>query len=536
MDYTTWERSNPNKRVLRNLVLSKDSPGASDILNIYDTIINDEGPVIALLENSPENHYFRAALVSNPDEMLPRLSYFLRSLMLTIFPGTTQSGNNRGARGPATAKKAIRIPGAFTKHFILVLASEPPGAFDVISPGYHDFIISVLELYLPLAELATVSLTPLRDLISRVLEMPREVCIIEKIVSETTGATIMKQLLENNSLIRQVFTDFSLRLFGSRLAKLITSCISSHGSAIEDVVLIWEKMENTHKNIEEQVLKIESGQRATVTVGRAPIYLSEAERELLDLARIAVPYNITTARHATQCLLERYKDQIRLMLSSFPCSTCKARLSGVIKTRYHDTRDPERGLDFENTNAPLGVFPIYLSDTAIRDLKSSRVDGSLPRILRTLQKLADGKWESEVELSVSSDKSRTRSEPVLRAAQWCPEGYVLWERGIGRAEGNSEEWTQIVKIIRIGSRSDMKATISAARKAQRTYTKEYRTAAAISIQNPAHPGTLIPKTFIGKSAVGLEVNNMTVFGLPSLSSKLAPSDALVLHKIFCTGM
>ncbi|KAF3170946.1 hypothetical protein TWF225_010685 [Orbilia oligospora] len=529
MDYGIRELPNSRNNLLHSLILSRDPPTANEVQRLYETLIKDEGPIKALLERSSENHHFRAALVTNPDEMLPKLSQFLRSIKFIVPHRNTQYAGTTGF-----ATEAIRIPDAFTRHVALVLIDEAPGTFDISSSGYHDFIFSVLEMYIPLAQFATASLNTLRDLISRILEMPREVCTIEKIVSEVTGATLLRDLLENNSLIHRVFTDVSLRLFGDRLAKLITGCIASHGSDIEDLVLGFESLGAIQKKIEEQALEIESKGQFTV-IGRIPIRLGEAEKEFLNLARIAIPYNITTAKHTIESLLGRCRDQIRMMLSSFPCSTCKARLFGVIKTRPDYTPRAERRRDFDDINAPLGVFPIYLSDTAMRDLKSSRVDGNFSKILRTLQKLADGMWESDTELSVSSSKSRARSESALRAARWCPEGYILWERGIGRVEESCEEWIQIVKIIRVGSQTDVKTAISAARKAQRTYSKEYRRAAAISIRNPARPGTLMPKKFIGKDAIGLEVNNAIIFGSSSSSRKLSPSDALILHKIFCTG-
>lgn len=515
------------------MILSRKEPGPHEYERIYEVLVDDEGPIVALLERSPQNHHFRSAFVASPDDMLPRLSHFLKCIRLSLLAQNTQSTNSVRGIGPAAANKLIRIPASFTKHLVLVLADEHPTIFDIGSAGYHDFILSVLDLYISLAGIATVSLVTLRDFVSKILEMPYRVRIIEKIVSETTGAALLTELLAKDSLVRQVFKEASLRLFGRRLTKLITSCIASHGSDIDDIVLVWEKMDALHKNIEEQVKSIESGARVT-TVGGAPIYLNEDEQELLKLARIVIPYNITTAQHTIQSLLERYRDQIRLMISSFPCSTCKAQLFGIIKARNEDIQSPEPQREFANINAPLGVFPIYLSDTAMRDLKSSRVDGTLSKILATLQKLADGMWESDPELSVSKDKSRARSEPVLRAARWRIDGYIIWERGVGRIEENSEEWIQIVKVIRIGSESDMKKILSDARKAQRTYTKAYRKAASICIKNPTRPGTLMPKRFTGEDAAGLEMNNAVVSGSSS-SKALSPGDALILHKIFCTG-
>ncbi|KAK6352318.1 hypothetical protein TWF730_009148 [Orbilia blumenaviensis] len=528
MDYGTREPSNSRRNLLHSLILSGDPPTANEVQNLYETLIKDEKPIKALLERSSENHHFRAAFVANPDEMLPKLSDFLRGIKSIAPHKSTQSAGMK-----KFATEAIRIPDAFTRHIVLALVNEAPGAFDIGSSGYRDFILSVLEIYTFLAPFAMVSLGALRDLVSRVLEVPREIRIIEKIVSEATGAALLKELLGNNSLIQRVFTDTSLRLFGDRLAKLITSCIASHGSDIEDLVSGFENIQAIQNNIEQQILKIESEKQITV-IGRIPIRLSEAEKEFLDLAGVPIPYNITSAKNTIESLQGRYRGEIPLMLSSFPCSTCKARLLGVIKTRLNYTQGIEYRYDFADINAPLGVFPMYLSDTAMRDLKSSRVDGNLSKILETLQKLADGMWESDTELSVSSDKSRARFQPVFHAARWCPDGYILWERGIGRFEENSEEWIQIVKVIRVGSQTEIKTAISAARKVQRAYSKEYRRAAAISLQNPARPGTLMPRSFIGKDAIMFEVNNVTVFGSSS-SRKLTPSDALILHNIFCTG-
>ncbi|KAF3202653.1 hypothetical protein TWF679_010747, partial [Orbilia oligospora] len=533
MDRRIWGPPSPNKRALHNLIISRTLPGTNEVLALYKILIDDERPVIALLEESPENHHFRAALIANPDEMLPKLCYFLKFLRVNVMPKNAPSGSTKGMLGPTNANSAIKIPAAFTKEFILVLAKEPSRAFDVSSAGYFDLILSVLDLYLSLAGFATVSLAPLKDLISTILEMPRSVCVIEEIVSEPAGAALLADLLENKSLIHQVFTEASLCLFGGRLARLIDDCIASHGADIDNVVLVWKKMEEIHSSMEEQVGRIEAGERNAV--GRAPIFLGEDEKELLGLARISVPYNVTTARYAVQGLLERHKDQIRLMLSSFPCSTCKARLYGVLKTRPRDSIGGESKREFDDINAPLGVFPIYLSDTAMWDLKCARVDGTLSKILATIQKLADGMWEFDTELSVpTGDKSKLRGEPIPRAARWCEDGYILWERGVGRVEENKEEWVQIVKIVRVGSRADMKAAISAARKAQRSYTREYRIAAGVCVRNPGGSGGLVPKRFVGADAVGLEVNGAAGFESSSPKKKLAPSDALVLHKILCT--
>ncbi|KAK6508748.1 hypothetical protein TWF506_010825 [Arthrobotrys conoides] len=533
MDYSARVVSRQHKRVLQDLVLSRKEPEPSEHERIYQILINDEGPIIALLERSPQNHHFRSAFVASPDEMLPRLSRFLQCIRLSLLPQNTQFTNSVGGIGSATANNLIRIPAAFTNHLILVLADEPAAIFDIGSSGYHNFILCVLDLYISLAGIATVSLVTLRELLSKILDMPHRVRIIEKIVSETTGATLFTKLFAKDSLIRQVFKDDSLKRFGSRLAKLVTDCIVSHGSDIDDIVLVWEKMEALHMKIEAQVKSIELGV-GVVAVGRMPIHLDEDEQELLKSALIAIPYNITTAGHTIRSLLGRYRGHIRLILSSFPCSTCKAQLSGIIKADSENIQSPEFQRGFVDIKTPLGVFPIYLLDAAMRDLKSSRVDGTLSKILATLQKLADGMWDSDPELSVSKDKSRAGSEPVLRAARWRVDGYIIWERGVGRAEENSEEWIQIVKIIRIGSESDMKKVVSDARKAQRTYTKEYRKAAAINITNPARLGGLMPQKFSGENAIGLESNNAVVFGSSS-SKALAPGDALILHKIFCTG-
>ncbi|KAF3286282.1 hypothetical protein TWF970_009826 [Orbilia oligospora] len=465
--------------------------------------------------------------------MLPRLSHFLRCLRKNLLPQNTQLANSVGGIGYATANKLIRIPAAFTKHLILVLADEPAAIFDIGSSGYHDFILCVLDLYVSLAGIATVSLVTLRDLVSKILDMPRRVRIIEKIVSGTAGAALLTELLAKDSLVRQVFRDGSLRLFGGRLAELVKDCIASHGSGIDDIVLVWEKIEGLQENLETQVRNIESRVRVAA-VGEVPIHLNEDEQELLNSARIAIPYNITTAGHTIRALLERYRGHIRLIISSFPCSTCQARLSGIIRTGNENIYSSESQRGLPDIKTQLGVFPIYLSDAAMRDLKSSRVDGTLSKILTTLQKLADGMWESDPELSVSKGKSQGKFEPVLRAARWSVDGYVIWERGVGRTEENSGEWIQIVKVIRIGSKNDVKKVESDARKAQRTYTKEYKQAATIRIPNSARPGSLIPQTFTGENAVGLEVNNAVLFG-SSPSKALPPADALILHKIFCTG-
>ncbi|KAK6332933.1 hypothetical protein TWF718_010761 [Orbilia javanica] len=533
MDYKALALSKRNQNVLQDMILSKKEPEASDHQKIYEILVHDKTPIVALLERSPRNHHFRSAFVASPDDMLPRLSCFVRCLRLSLLPQNAHVTRSAGGIGSAIANQLIRIPAAFTKHVILVLASEPPTEFDIGSSGYQDFVLSVLDLYVSLAGIAAASLVTLRDLITKVLDMPYRVQIVERIVSEPAGAAVFAKLLANDSLIRQVFKGGSLRLFGSRLAKLITSCIASHGSDIETIVLVWEEMEAVYEHIDEQIGSIES--RAQVTaVGGAPINLTEAEQDLLKSARIAMPYNITTARHTLGALQERHSGQVSHMLSSFPCRACKAQLLGRIKFPARHLQELEPRREFADINAPLGIFPIYFSDNAMRDLKSSRVDGNLSRILSTLQKLADGMWESDSELSVSKAKPRARSGPILRAARWDTGGYIVWERGVGRAEENPEEWTQIIKIIRIGSRGDMKRIESDALKAQRTYTKEYRQAAAVNVQNPTRPGALMPKRFTGKDATGLELNSTVIIG-PSSLKKLAPSDALVLHKIFCTG-
>ncbi|KAF3314752.1 hypothetical protein TWF173_004562 [Orbilia oligospora] len=533
MDYRVIPLSTSNKLVLQDIIISKKEPEPCEYERVYRILVDDDGPIIALLERSSRNHNFRSAFVASPDEMLPRLSHFLRCLRKNLLPQNTQLANSVGGIGYATANKLIRIPAAFTKHLILVLADEPAAIFDIGSSGYHDFILSVLDLYVSLAGIATVSLVTLRDLVSKILDMPRRVRIIEKIVSGTAGAALLTELLAKDSLVRQVFRDESLRLFGGRLAELVKDCIASHGSDIDDIVLVWEKIEELQENLEAQVRNIESRVRVAA-VGGVPIHLNEDEQELLNSARIAIPYNITTAGHTIRSLLERYRGHIRLIISSFPCSTCQARLSGIVRTGNENIYSSESQRGLPDIKTQLGVFPIYLSDAAMRDLKSSRVDGTLSKILTTLQKLADGMWESDPELSVSKGKSQGKFEPVLRAARWSVDGYVIWERGVGRAEENSGEWIQIVKVIRIGSKNDVKKVESDARKAQRTYTKEYKQAAAIRIPNSARPGSLIPQTFTGENAVGLEVNNAVLFG-SSPSKSLPPADALILHKIFCTG-
>ncbi|KAF3195055.1 hypothetical protein TWF106_005784, partial [Orbilia oligospora] len=498
MDRRIWGSPSPNKRALHNLIISRTLPGTNEVLALYKILIDDERPVIALLEESPENHHFRAALIANPDEMLPKLCYFLKFLRVNVMPKNAPSGSTKGMLGPTNANSAIKIPAAFTKEFILVLAKEPSRAFDVSSAGYFDLILSVLDLYLSLAGFATVSLAPLKDLISTILEMPRSVCVIKEIVSEPTGAALLANLLKNKSLIHQVFTEASLCFFGGRLTRLIDDCIASYGADIDNVV--------------------------------------EDKKELLGLARISVPYNVTTARYAVQSLLERHKNQIRLMLSSFPCSTCKARLYGILKIRPQDSIGGESKQEFDDINVLLGVFLIYLSDMVMWDLKCVKVDGTLLKILATIQKLVDGMWEFDTELLVSiGDKSKLRGEPIPRAARWCKDGYILWERGVERVEENKKEWVQIVKIVRVGSRADMKAAISAARKAQRSYTREYRIAAGVCVRNPGGSGGLVPKRFVGADVVGLEVNGAAGFESFFLKKKLTPSDVLVLHKILCTG-
>ncbi|EGX54364.1 hypothetical protein AOL_s00004g13 [Orbilia oligospora ATCC 24927] len=533
MDYRAIPLPTSNKLVLQDIIISKKEPEPCEYERVYRILVDDDGPIIALLERSSRNHNFRSAFIASPDEMLPRLSHFLRCLRKNLLPQNTQLANSVGGIGYATANKLIRIPAAFTKHLILVLADEPAAIFDIGSSGYHDFILCVLDLYVSLAGIATVSLVTLRDLVSKILDMPRRVRIIEKIVSGTAGAALLTELLAKDSLVRQVFRDGSLRLFGGRLAELVKDCIASHGSGIDDIVLVWEKIEGLQENLETQVRNIESRVRVAA-VGEVPIHLNEDEQELLNSARIAIPYNITTAGHTIRALLERYRGHIRLIISSFPCSTCQARLSGIIRTGNENIYSSESQRGLPDIKTQLGVFPIYLSDAAMRDLKSSRVDGTLSKILTTLQKLADGMWESDPDLSVSKGKSQGKFEPVLRAARWSVDGYVIWERGVGRTEENSGEWIQIVKVIRIGSKNDVKKVESDARKAQRTYTKEYKQAATIRIPNSARPGSLIPQTFTGENAVGLEVNNAVLFG-SSPSKALPPADALILHKIFCTG-
>ncbi|KAF3932380.1 hypothetical protein ABW19_dt0203715 [Dactylella cylindrospora] len=527
--------SQTNRRMLRYLMISADPPSGNDLLNLYKAIINNEEPIKAILERSAENYHFREALLVYPDEMLPKLSHFLRSIKQSIFSRKYWNANTLGLPGVEGANSNIQIPAAFTRYVVLVLANETTQSFDINSSGYQDFVLSVLELYIPLARIATVSLADLRSLFSKFLEMPVEVCMIEKIVSSEAGAGLLKSLLEANSVSSQVFTGESLHLLGNRLARLIRACIASHGVDIEDAVLLWEKMEAIRNSLQEQIREIGRIGKGFST-GSALITTNEAEQEFLHLAHIMIPYNTRTAQNVIQSLQARYFDPIDTMLSSFPCSTCGARLLGILKPHNEIVYDPGRLDDFEDINTPLGAFHLYLSDAAMKDLKTARVGGNLSKVLAVLQKLADGLWELEPDLSRVAETSRAKNdEPILRTAQWCPDGYILWERGIGRSREKTEEWIQIVKVTRIGLRDDVKSAVSAARKAQRIYTKEYGKATAIKIQSPDRLGALIPKIFVGKDGRGLEGNNISFFEPSRGQQKFSLEDALILHKMLCTG-
>ncbi|KAF3199560.1 hypothetical protein TWF679_001299 [Orbilia oligospora] len=201
MDYRAIPLSTSNKLVLQDIIISKKEPEPCEYERVYRILVGDDGPVIALLERSSQNHSFRSAFVASPDEMLPRLSHFLRCLRKNLLPQNTQIASSVGGIGYATANKLIRIPAAFTKHLILVLADEPATIFDISSTKYQDFILYILDLYVFLAEIATVSLVTLHNLVSKILDMPHRVCIIEKIVLGITGAALLTKLLAKNSLI-----------------------------------------------------------------------------------------------------------------------------------------------------------------------------------------------------------------------------------------------------------------------------------------------------------------------------------------------
>ncbi|KAK6357789.1 hypothetical protein TWF718_002095 [Orbilia javanica] len=146
MDYGVRELSNSRNHVLYGLVMSRDPPTADEVQHLYETLINDEEPIKALLERSSGNHYFRAALVANPDKILPKLSHFIRSIK---FIALHRNAQYAGTTGFAT--ETIQIPDAFTRHVVLILINEAPGTFDISSFGYHDFIFLVLKIYISFA-------------------------------------------------------------------------------------------------------------------------------------------------------------------------------------------------------------------------------------------------------------------------------------------------------------------------------------------------------------------------------------------------
>ncbi|KAK6353687.1 hypothetical protein TWF696_005649 [Orbilia brochopaga] len=527
----SWWTGNP----LHELMLATSPPSTRDIKDLYKAIVNDESIIATLLETTPRNYHFRTAVLADPNKVLSNLSSFLRSIQSVILPETSRNGKWL-TLPEASADKAIRIPEAFTKHVLFPLANQPAESFDIESYGYQDLILSTLELYLPLATCATVSLRDLRDFFSKLMGLPEHIQVIERIATGEVGARLLTSLLDNNSLTRQIFTDDCLYLFGHRLAKLITNCIASHGSESEDAISVWSKSEDIRKSLEDQLQRIKEVEK-TRSVEGAVIEVNDDAKHFLRLARIATPYNVTTAKNTIQGLLERRREKVYTMLSSYPCSACHARPLGLMKTPYGEVLGPRQKDVLEDINAPFGVFPIYVSEAAMRDLKGSRMDGNLPPILATLQRLADGLWESDKTLSLSVGKSRPKTvEFLLRVAQWADNGYILWERGVGRIDEKADKWTQIVKIIRIGPRNDLKGAASAACMAESTYTKEYMQASTIKIPNPNQSGGLIPKTFMGDDAVGLEETQTLTFKPSSERQKLTANDALILHKTLCTDM
>ncbi|KAK6537110.1 hypothetical protein TWF694_011309 [Orbilia ellipsospora] len=537
--------SSPNlliiQRRLRNLILGNNPPSDEDFQHVYNIISEVDTPIIGLLDTSPENRHFREAFLANPDEALPRLVHLLRPMKLLL----AQPRNTRGVHpfcqlDTTTLSKLLRVLEAFTQHVIIGLAAESIDSFDHGSTGYQHLVQCVLELYIPLASCASIPLKYLRELFSKLLSMPDDILIMEKLAADEHGAGLLKLLVETSSLKGIVLTRDNSRLLGDRLARQINCCIASHGSEIEDTVILWNTIESVYRAVKNKIIKIE---RTSVpgTAGNVEIVVDQETKDLFNLAKIAIPYNLTTARWAIETLSSRYQDLIAVMLSSFPCSTCQVGLLqlGSKRGRYRHSQTSVHvpKLDLNNVNVPLGAFPIHLSEIAMRELKSARMDGTLSQILQTIQKLADGCWELEPDLSRVTEKSRKRrTEPVLRSARWCGNGFILWERGIGRVTKESGQWIQIVRVLRIGLADDLKAALSAAQKAQRAYSDIYRKATALRLQNADRPGILIPKIFIGKDAIGLEVNSVNVtFKSTSSSPKLTVEDALILHKALCIG-
>ncbi|KAF3903051.1 hypothetical protein AA313_de0210236 [Arthrobotrys entomopaga] len=526
------------ERLLHNFLLGSSFRKEEDFQRLYNTISEDDTLIKRLLERCPEKRHFREAFLANPDDVLPRLASFLKPIKLVLPPRNTQSFHGLCQLDTLAWTKFIRVLETLIQYVILDLANEPHESFDHNSGGYQYLVHSVLEVYIPLATYGSVSLKYLRELFSKILNMPGDTLVLEKIVTDEKGASLIKIIMEDSSLIRSVLTRGSLRLLGSRLARQIRSCIASHGDEIEDAVALWDTMESVSRMIETQIAEIERTMVPSMARKVGITVDTEAE-ELLKLARVAMPYNLTTAKSTVEVLWERYQDLIHVMLSSFPCSTCQVGLSKLEAnhSNYRHTTYEVPTLDLKNIDIPLGAFPIHLSEIAMQELKSARVGGTLPQILPIIQKLADGCWEIDPSLSRIAEKSRKRrKEPVLRSARWCTDGYILWERGIGRVTPEAGQWIQIVRVLRIGSASDLKAAVSAAQKAQRAYSEFYRDAAALRLQNPDHAGVLIPKHFIGKEALGLEANNVSFTFMSSASSpKLTADNALILHKALCIG-
>lgn len=383
---------------------------ASYVPRDFTTLIFSDGyltlplcvPVYNQLERDPSQVSYLLAdedlllkFLSNFDLYASRISQFFRQLSANLVNSSSQKSRRKSCVGPGLADELV-------ESLLIPLLGDDFQQFQLRS-GFHDLFASVVNFCLPFRP------RPLEELARRLGEKDK---LLEALVSGETSSQVMKEWI-------QVFnvTLFDPKIFGVWARRLVSQCRrcdNSHG--VSEQTQIWQKLDGLIGSLTNIIPTSSEGSQALPSL-RNLRKLTDTDKKSgatsgSQKSSFELPSDVCTAllyfqiqppksERTLQNALEKLQTDETLkvlqgVVGSFPCRPCynSSTTARPSATKSYDRYDEEnwessvakpiRGslLFTELLGRGLGIWRVFLSSQALKDLEEAQFEGIFPSQLR----------------------------------------------------------------------------------------------------------------------------------------------------------
>lgn len=378
-------RASLAQRDFIHLIFGDENLTLSLCMPIYNQLERDLSDVSRMITDED----LMLQLLSNFDLYASRIAQFFSLLNKNSVNRSIQGIRRKSCVGPGMADELI-------ENFLFPLLGDDFQQFQ-LRPPFLDLFTSIIDFCLPIGP------RPLEALARRLAETGS---LLEALVSSESSSGVVKEWVNIFST-----TIFDAKIIGVWAGRLVTQCRRCHSNHdVSEQIAIWQKLDdligrltdilqtypksNPALPVSGNLRKLTDSDKksgAAARVQGSGFEVPPAVNDMLQYFRIQPAKSERALKNALEHLEEvETVNVLKAIVGSFPCRPCYEVITSPSAARSYDRFDTDNWgeaaagavrdslLFTELLGRGIGVWRVFVSSQALKDLQQAHVEGTSP--------------------------------------------------------------------------------------------------------------------------------------------------------------